>query len=113
MKHTHKHKHNFVKDLIVLTNCLLALDLDDCDDDLVRPALGDALVCLQDFIMEKDPTAFQLFKSLTNDEVNELEAVDETISYFGWVFDEYDEDYLILIQNVVFLAEQLKESLRF
>ena len=99
------------------------IDLDDCDEDVTRPALGDALVSLQDLIIEKDPTAFQLFKSLTTKHFDkpetEIEALNETISYFSWIFERYDEDYLIstkddyliLIQNVVFLAEQLKESL--
>ena len=110
-----KNKPNFVKDLIILTNCLETIDLDDCDEDVIRPALGDALVSLQDLIIEKDPTAFQLFKSLTNENKikkpeTEIEALNETISYFNQIFKD-DYEIQIQIQNVVYLAEQLKECL--
>lgn len=105
-----------VKDLIILTNCLETIDLDDCDDDLVRPALGDALVCLQDLIIEKDPTAYEVFKNLKTEYFDkpetEIEGLNQVINHFNWVFERYTEDdYLILIQNVVYLAEQLKECL--
>lgn len=112
-----KHEHNFVKDLIISTNCLETIDLDDCDDDLVRPALGDALVCLQDLIIEKDPIAYEVFKNLKTEYFDkpetEIEALNETISYFNWIFETYTkDDYEILIQNIVYLAKQLKECLK-